>query len=90
MGPSPLQVQNAFLDEIQETNSKVLYGRGEKVRKTIADYIKCGKEEVSITHNTTEGINVAVWGLPLKKKDEVIIKRMEYLYPKAQFLLSES
>lgn len=79
MGPSPIQVQRAFTDEIQYVNKSLHYGGGKEVRGKIADFINAETREISITHNTTEGINIAAWAIPLKKGDEIIMTSQEHV-----------
>jgi cysteine desulfurase / selenocysteine lyase len=78
-GPSPARVLNAVkssMDMIHETGE---YGSTDAVRKRIAAFVKVKTEEVSLTHSTTEGINIVTWGLPLKAGDEVIITNHEHV-----------
>jgi len=61
------------------SNTEASYGGGEVARERIAKFINAKKEEISLTHNATEGINLIVWGLPLKKGDEVILTTHEHV-----------
>lgn len=79
LGPSPSIVEQAVINRITSVNSDLRYGGGEDVRDAIGKLIKAKGSEISLTHNTTEGINVAAWGLPLGKKDEVIITSHEHV-----------
>jgi selenocysteine lyase/cysteine desulfurase len=45
----------------------------------LASFLGVGTDELSLTHNTTEGINIMVWGLPLQKGDEVILTTHEHV-----------
>lgn len=79
IGPSPSKVEEAVVEHIRLVNTTMRYGGGEDVREHIAAFINADKTEISLTHNTTEGINVAAWGLPLKRKDEVIMTAQEHV-----------
>lgn len=46
----------------------------------MVEFFGCSKDELAITKNTTESLNAIIWGIPLGKKDEVIISDCEYPY----------
>ena len=79
MGPSP----HIVLDKVRdyhtwmETNGE--YRGTEKARERLAQFLGCKKSEISLTHNTTEGINTMAWGLPLKAGDEVLLSTHEHV-----------
>lgn len=50
----------------------------EKNRNSLAEFLKCNKEELAITRNTTESLNNVISGFPWKKGDEVIIGNQDY------------
>lgn len=50
----------------------------ESVRGKAAAYLGCDVEEVALTHNTTEGMNVIAQGLPLGPGDEVVFSSMNH------------
>jgi len=50
----------------------------ESVRGKAAAYLGCDAEEVALTHNTTEGMNVIAQGLPLGAGDEVLFSSMNH------------
>jgi len=50
----------------------------ESVRAKAAAYLGCDVEEVALTHNTTEGMNVVAQGLPLGVGDEVLFSSMNH------------
>ncbi|GMQ24402.1 aminotransferase class V-fold PLP-dependent enzyme [Algoriphagus sp. oki45] len=72
-GPAPYPV----LKKLEEINLSVSstgeYGNSDKERAELASFLNVEKEELSLTHNTTEGINIMAWGLPLVAGDEVIL-----------------
>lgn len=78
MGPSPYVVIDSITSELLEVDRTARYGGWEDARPKIAKFINAGIEEVSLTHNVTEGINVVACGLPLKRGDEVIMTTHEH------------
>ncbi len=78
MGPSPFVVIDAITAEMEEVDRAARYGGWDEVRAKIAQFINAAAEEISLTHNVTEGINVVACGLPLKRGDEVIMTTHEH------------
>jgi cysteine desulfurase / selenocysteine lyase len=78
-GPSPSRVLNAIKSSIDFIGNSGEYGSTDRARKRISTFVKVKTEEISLTHNTTEGINIVTWGLPLKAGDEVIITQQEHV-----------
>jgi len=78
-GPSPKAVLDAIKTSLDKTNTSGEYGHTDKYRKVLAEFVGAREEEISLTHNTTEGINIICWGLDLKKDDEVIISLHEHV-----------
>lgn len=78
-GPSPHRVLNVIRDKMDEFSQSGEYGSTDKPRARLARFVNVGGGEISLTHNTTEGINIVAWGLPLKKGDEVIITLQEHV-----------
>jgi len=79
MGPSPYQVVEKVKSYITYMNRYGEYHGAEEARESLAKFINAKTEEISLTHNTTEGINIVAWGLPLKKGDEVITTTHEHV-----------
>lgn len=55
-----------------------------EARTRIAALLGCDPGEVALTHNTTEGMNIALMGLTWRPGDEVVTSRLEHpggLYP---------
>lgn len=50
----------------------------ESVRAKAAALLGCDAEDVALTHNTTEGMNVLAQGLPLGPGDEVLFSSMNH------------
>lgn len=78
-GPSPTPVLKALKNSFDETNTIGEYGHINPLRGQLADFVGIKESEISLTHNTTEGINIMTWGLPLKSGDEVIITYHEHV-----------
>lgn len=79
VGPSPYPVIEAIRGGMMYTDEFGEYSGYEKSIDAIADFVAADKNEIALTHNVTEGINIACWGLPLSKKDEVIITDQEHV-----------
>ncbi|MCH8317053.1 MAG: aminotransferase class V-fold PLP-dependent enzyme [Bacteroidetes bacterium] len=79
VGPSPYPV----LETIKEVSTRMEtwgeYYSTDDARESLAKFVNVTKEEISLTHNTTEGINLVAWGLPLKRGDEVIMTTHEHV-----------
>ncbi|HHG86579.1 MAG TPA: aminotransferase class V-fold PLP-dependent enzyme [Bacteroidetes bacterium] len=48
-------------------------------REKVAEFLGADVSEISLTHNTTEGINIIANGLPFRRKDEIIITDHEHV-----------
>jgi selenocysteine lyase/cysteine desulfurase len=85
VAPQPKVVQDAHIRYYQYCNEAPTYymwqildqGR-EPLRQKLADLCGCDAEEVAINRNSTEGLNTVIFGLDLKKGDEVVVSRMDY------------
>lgn len=74
--PNPVikKMQAQVLNMAQGSYS--LYNHG---RKQAARLLGVDTDEISMTHNTTEGINIVANGLRLRKRDEIIITDHEHV-----------
>jgi selenocysteine lyase/cysteine desulfurase len=80
IGPSPYPVLNAVQNEMNNIECNAIYGGYEKeALDALARVLHCKADEISLTKNVTEGINLACWGLDLKKGDEVILSHHEHV-----------
>ena len=79
LGPSPKSVQQVVIDSLRAVDKDCNYNGGEIARHKLAEFVNAKTNEISLSHNTTEGINVVAWGLPLKADDEVIISSHEHV-----------
>ncbi len=85
LGSSPIPVQeatNTFRATLDSFPSKYMWGdwsdEKETVRQKVADLFTVSKEEVAITHNTTEGMNLIARSFDLQPGDEVILGDHEH------------
>lgn len=83
--PQPLPVLNAFVEYSKMINTSPSYYMRtqqfedkEKVRQALAGFAEVDAEEIALTRNTTESLNIIIQGLPLKKGDEVIVTNQDY------------
>jgi L-cysteine/cystine lyase len=79
IGPSPYPVIEAVNKGLMENDHEAHYGGWETTAKKLAGFVGADEDEIALTHNVTEGINIACWGLPLKKGDEVILTTHEHV-----------
>lgn len=79
MGPSPKMVTDEVIRSMKMVNSKAAYGGWDKTHQIIASYFGVDKDEICLTHNVTDGINIIAQGLPLKAGDEVIVSNQEHV-----------
>jgi selenocysteine lyase/cysteine desulfurase len=80
MGPSPYPVINTIHQEMLDIETTARYGGNEDLAiLVLARFLKTKKEEISLTRNVTEGINIVASGLNLKKGDEVIMTQHEHV-----------
>jgi L-cysteine/cystine lyase len=49
-----------------------------ETRAKLAALIGADADEIALTHSTTEGVDVAVWGLDLQRGDEVVTTSIEH------------
>lgn len=85
LGPSPDYVINnteLFRRMLDAFPSKYMWGGWsadkERVRSLIAGYFSADSEEIAVTHNTTEGMNLFARSFDLKEGDEIILADHEH------------
>lgn len=84
VGPMPKPVFNTLIKyfKYQVQNPYDVYnflpGGKEGVRTKLAQFINASPDEVSLTSNTTEGLNLVTNGLDLKEGDEVLVSNLEH------------
>ena len=76
--PSPESVKNFWIDFVNEINESPSYymrtkqtKMREKVRETLANYSGVSSEEICLTRNTTESMNIIIQGLKIGNSDEI-------------------
>jgi cysteine desulfurase/selenocysteine lyase len=79
MGPSPYYVIEAVKKGMMDGDQYGNYGGWENLHAKLATFVGADEKEIALTHNVTDGINIACWGLPLKKGDEVIMTTHEHV-----------
>ncbi len=79
MGPSPYPVIEAVHKGMMDGDVYGNYGGWEATQAKIAQFVGANEDEIALTHNVTDGINIACWGLPLKRGDEVILTTHEHV-----------
>ena len=80
MGIMSIPVQQAVEQAFRDTANKAQYpGHKDDLQKIIGELIGADYTEIGITKNVSEGNNIACWGIPLKKGDEVIMTRHEHV-----------
>jgi selenocysteine lyase/cysteine desulfurase len=83
--PQPKVVQEAFESYNRFSNEGPAYymwnvvGKGrETVRQNLAKLAGCSDEEIAIVRNTTEALETVIFGINLKKGDEVVLTKQDY------------
>ena len=83
--PSPESVKDYwvnFVNEINESPSYYMRTRQnemrEKVREKLANYAGVEKDELVLTRNTTESMNIIIQGIKLDEGDEILRTNLEY------------
>lgn len=81
LGPSPHIVLNSVIStmrEVERTGEQSEVNK-HKVKEKIASFVGATEDEIALTHNTTEGINIVAQGLNLSSGDEIIITTHEHV-----------
>jgi L-cysteine/cystine lyase len=79
MGPSPYSVIEAVRKGMNDCDVFGNYGGWETTAAKLGKFVGADENEIALTHNVTDGINIVCWGLPLKKGDEVIMTTHEHV-----------
>ena len=82
--PSPESVKNYWVDFVNEINESPSYymrtrqtEMREKVRNKLANYAGIQSDELVLTRNTTESMNIIIQGIKLDKGDEILRTNLE-------------
>lgn len=85
VSPAPKTVQDAmkrFYDYSNEAPSyymwRILDQGRETLRTNLARMAGCSAGEIAINRNSSEGLETIIFGLPLKKGDEVVAAKQDY------------
>lgn len=78
MGPSPYFVIDAVQKGMMLADEHLDYGGWENTCKHLANFVGADADEIVLTRNVTEGINIVANGLNLTKGDEVILTTHEH------------
>lgn len=85
LGVAPRPVVGAVVDYLTCSAGLVLeeyprwgYETLDPHRQELADFFGCKKEELALTHNATEAMNIVAGGLDLKEGDEVLTTDQEH------------
>ena len=85
VSPTPSHVLEAMIRDLRFTNElpvehmwRVLEPRIESVRRELASEFGCDIEEMAITRNASEANEIMIFGLDLKRGDEVVITNQNY------------
>lgn len=81
IGPSPRIVQETTIASIKYINKYGIEDHKvvEKTRAKLAKFMNANPEELAITRNATEGMNIVARSLKLKQGDEIIITSEEHI-----------
>lgn len=85
VSPSPRIVTEAFVrytwqqeDATAYTMWRILEPQSETVRTGLAEMFGCDREEVAITRNASESLEILLMGLDLKSGDEIVTTTQDY------------
>ncbi len=84
-GIQPKPVLHAFQKNIVTANEQAARfarkdypGIATNVKKELAAFLDVSEEEIIITRNATEALNIAIQGYPFKNGDEVLLNQLDY------------
>ena len=85
VSPSPRMVTEAFVrytwqqeDATAYTMWQILEPQSETVRTGLAEVFGCSPEEIAITRNASESLEILMMGLDLKSGDEILTTTQDY------------
>jgi selenocysteine lyase/cysteine desulfurase len=85
VSPSPRIVTEAFVrytwqqeDATAYTMWQILEPQSETVRTGLAELFGCDREEIAITRNASESLEILLMGLDLKRGDEILTTTQDY------------
>jgi selenocysteine lyase/cysteine desulfurase len=85
VGPQSVAVQEAHIEMYRLSNRSPAHyvwrevnDKREPLREELAKLMDCETEELAINRNTTEGLSTIIFGMDLKKGDEVVVSNFDY------------
>jgi selenocysteine lyase/cysteine desulfurase len=85
VSPAPTGVQDAMKRYLDYSNTAPVYSmwrilepQREGVRKRLAIFFDCDPEEIALTRNASEGLQICQFGFDLKPGDEVLTTNQDY------------
>lgn len=85
VSPAPAIVQQAMKDHLDYSNEapaytmwRILEPQRESVRKQLAGIFQCDSEEIAVTRNASEGLQICQFGFDLEPGDEVLTTDQDY------------
>jgi selenocysteine lyase/cysteine desulfurase len=85
ISPAPTHVIDQLVREVKFTNElpvennwRILEPRMEGTRRELAEDFGCDPEEMAVVRNASEANEIMIFGLDLKKGDEVIVTNQNY------------
>jgi len=85
VSPSPRVVQDAMRRHLEFSNDapsrhlwRILDPQVETVRERLARLFGCATEEMAITRNASESLQICIYGIDLKPGDEVLVGGLDY------------
>jgi len=95
-GMQPKPVLQAFQKNIEKANKQgARFARKEypaiaaTIKKELAAFLNVADEEIIITRNATEALNIAIQGYPFSPGDEVLLNQLDYFSMIETFQLLE-
>src|SRR5205823_3063447 len=83
--PTPSHVLEAMIRDLKFSNElpvehmwRVLEPRIESVRRVLASEFGCDPEEMAVTRNASEANEIMIFGLDLKRGDEIVVTNQNY------------
>lgn len=85
VSPSPQVVQDAMKRYLDYSNTAPVYSmwqilepQRETVRRRLARFFQCDPEEIALTRNASEGLEICQFGFDLQPGDEVLTTNQDY------------
>lgn len=82
---APMPTLNKFVEHVKEVNYQgsyymrtVQWDNKKKIAGRLADWLGCSREELIITRNATESLDMIISGFPWREGDEAIYAEQDY------------